>query len=105
MTDAVESATGHNGLVRSAGDDASRSVALRHAADLWADATTNAVSPRRQDILRDKRKVVLSFFDYVKKTPAEVTPLDVKDWQSSLESGGLAPTTVYCWLCHVSSFY
>jgi integrase len=81
------------------------SVALRHAAELWADATTNAVSSRRQDILRDKRKVVVSFFDHVKKTPAEVTSLDVKDWQFFLEAGGLAPTTVYCWLCHLSSFY
>jgi integrase len=81
------------------------SVALRHAAELWADATTSTVSSRRQDILRDKRKVLIAFFDYVKKMPAEVTPLDVKEWQSALESRGLAPTTVYCWLCHLSSFY
>lgn len=89
----------------SAGQDSARSVVIRHTVDLWADATTNTASPRRHDILRDKRKVILSFFDYVKKTPAEVTPLDVKGWQSFLESGGLAPTTVYCWLCHLSSFY
>ena len=37
--------------------------------------------------------------------PADVTPLDVKNWQSFLESKGLASTTVYCWLCHPSSFY
>jgi integrase len=104
MREDAEPAIENGSLVR--GDQgASWSVALRHAAELWADATTNTVSPRRHDILRDKRKVVIAFFDYVKKTPAEVTPLDVKDWQSSLESGGLAATTVYCWLCHLSSFY
>lgn len=104
MREDAELAIGNGGLVRG-GEGASWSVALRHAAELWADATTNTVSPRRHDILRDKRKVVVSFFDYVKKTPAEVTPLDVKDWQSFLESSGLAPTTVYTRLCHLSSFY
>src|SRR5919107_1727797 len=104
MREDAEPAIGNGSLVR--GDQgASWAVALRHAAELWADATTNTVSPRRHDILRDKRKVVNAFFDYVKKTPADVTPLDVKDWQSSLESGGFAATTVYCWLCHLSSFY
>jgi integrase len=104
MSEDAEPAVGNGSLVR--GDhDASWPVALRLAAELWADSTTNTVSARRQDILRDKRKVVVSFFEYIKKTPTEVSPLDVKDWQSFLESGGLAPTTVYCWLCHLSSFY
>jgi integrase/recombinase XerC len=80
-------------------------VALRHAAALWADATTGTASPRRHDILRDKQNVIISFFSAVKKSPAEVTPVDVKGWQSSLEAGGLAPSTVYYRLCHLSSFY
>jgi integrase len=104
MSEDADPAIENGSLVRS-DQGSSWAVALCHAAELWADATTNTVSPRRRDILRDKRKVVIAFFDYVKKTPVEVLPLDVKDWQSSLESGGLAPTTVYCWLCHVSSFY
>lgn len=80
-------------------------VALQHVTSLWADATTNAVSPRRQDILRDKQRVVASFFKFVSKMPGEVMPADVKNWQSFLESKGLASTTIYCWLCHLSSFY
>ena len=104
MTEDVEPGVGHNSLVPQ-WHDPSQSVALRHAAELWADATTNTVSSRRQDILRDKRKVVISFFDHVKKLPSEVTALDVKDWQSVLESLGLASTTVYSRLCHLSSFY
>lgn len=104
MSEDAEPAIGSGSLVRGE-QGASWSVALRHAAELWADATTNTVSPRRHDILRDKRKVVIAFFEYVKKTPAATTSLDVKDWQTSLESEGLAPTTVYCRLCHLSSFY
>ncbi len=86
-------------------DDYQHSIALQHVASLWADATTNAVSPRRHDILRDKQKVVTSFFKFVSKLPGEVMPADVKNWQSFLESKGLASTTIYCWLCHLSSFY
>ena len=104
MTEDVESLMVNDSLVRG-GQGGAWSVALRHAVEMWADATTNTVSARRQDILRDKRKVVVSFFDQVKKTPGEVTPLDVKDWQTFLESSGLAPTTIYCRLCHLSSFY
>ena len=86
-------------------DGYKHSVALQHVASLWADATTNAVSARRQDILRDKQKVVTSFFKFVSKLPGEVLPIDVKNWQAFLESKGLASTTIYCWLCHLSSFY
>lgn len=102
MSDEVNSS---RALVIRDGHDNPRFIAIRHAAELWADATTNAVSSRRQDILRDKRKVVSTFFDFIAKLPAEVTALDVKNWQSFLESRGLASTTIYCWLCHLSSFY
>jgi integrase len=102
MSDEVNSS---RALVIRNGRDDPRFIAIRHAAELWADATTNTVSSRRQDILRDKRKVVSAFFDFVAKLPAEVTSLDVKCWQSFLESRGLASTTIYCWLCHLSSFY
>jgi integrase len=86
-------------------DDPHHSVALQHVTSLWADATTDAGSPRRRDILRDKQRVVASFFKFVSKIPGEVMPVDVKNWQSFLESKGLASTTIYCWLCHLSSFY
>jgi integrase len=78
---------------------------VSNAAALWADATTNTVSLRRQDILRDKCRAVTGFFDYAKKHPLEISPLDVKGWQISLEARGLARTTIYCQLCHLSSFY
>ena len=80
-------------------------VAIRNAVALWSDATTNTNSPRRHDIRRDKQSVVVSFFNYVGKHLTEITPLDVKSWQEDLEAKGLATTTVYYRLCHLSSFY
>jgi integrase/recombinase XerC len=72
---------------------------------MWSDATTNTSSPRRHDIRRDKQNAVISFFTHVGKHLPDVTPLDVKAWQESLERKELARTTVYSRLCHLSSFY
>lgn len=72
---------------------------------LWADHVTDANSPRRLDILRDKTNAVLDFFSFAGKPPTYVTPLDVKEWQAELETKGLAPATVYARISRVSSFY
>lgn len=80
-------------------------TAIRNAVAMWSDATTNTSSPRRHDIRRDKQNAVVSFFTHVGKHLPDVTPLDVKSWQESLEGKGLARTTVYYRLCHLSSFY
>jgi len=82
-----------------------REVTVKNAAALWADATTNTVSSRRDDILRDKQKAVSDFFKFAAAHPAEVRPEDVKAWQKTMEERGLAPTTVYARICHLSSFY
>ena len=80
-------------------------VALRNAIDLWADATTDSTSSRRNDLLRDKRRAILGFFDFVQKHPAAVTPMDVATWQANLESRGLSHSTVYGNISKLSSFY
>lgn len=101
----TESATGgdeHTALVLT--HDVS-AAAVRNAVALWSDATTNTSSPRRHDIRRDKQNAVVTFFDHVGKDLPDVTPLDVKSWQEALERKGLARTTVYSRLCHLSSFY
>jgi integrase/recombinase XerD len=72
---------------------------------LWADHVTDANTPRRLDILRDKSNAVLDFFSFADKAPAQVTPLDVKTWQAELEAKGLAPATVYARISRISSFY
>ena len=81
------------------------SPGLRNAFALWADATTDATTRRRRDLLRDKVGALADFFAFVGKPPAAVTPLDVKTWQAELEARGLSPATVYARVCRVSSWY
>ena len=79
-------------------------VALRGAVSLWASATTSE-GERRQDLLRDKQRIVLSFFNHTKKLPSEVEPADVQKWLHVLEEKGISPGTVYQHACLLSSFY
>ena len=79
--------------------------ALCVAADVWAAATTAVDTPRRHDLLRDKARMVLAFFAFCEKHPAEVTPLAVDAWRIALEGRGLATETVYAYLSRLSSFY
>ena len=80
-------------------------IALRNAVSLWADATTDAASVRRPDLLRDKSKAVIAFFDFVGKHPAALLPSDVKSWQEAQEATGLTRATIYTRLSLLSSFF
>jgi integrase len=80
-------------------------IAIRNAVSLWADATTDAASVRRADLLRDKSRAVLSFFELVAKHPAVVLPSDVKCWQGAQEEAGLTRATIYTRLSLLSSFF
>ena len=79
-------------------------VALQGAVSLWASATTGG-SERRQDLLRDKQRIVVSFFRRVGKLPGEVEPSDVQEWLKDLEEKGVKPGTTYQHACLLSSFY
>lgn len=79
-------------------------VALLGAVSLWASATTSE-SGRRRDLLRDKQRIVLSFFRYIGKLPSEVEPGDVQEWLRELEGKGIKPGTTYQHACLLSSFY
>lgn len=79
-------------------------VALRNALSLWADATTDATTRRREELLKGKPKVIEDFFAFVEKHPGEVAPEDVKRWQYRLEER-LRPATVYVRVSLLSSFY
>jgi site-specific recombinase XerD len=79
-------------------------AALRSAVSLWASATTSE-SERRADLLRDKQRIVLSFFRYIGKLPSEVEPGDVQDWLKDLEGRGIKAGTTYQHACLLSSFY
>ena len=72
---------------------------------LWADATTDPASARRRDLLRDKQRAVAGFFQWVGKTPEQITEIDVKTWQVELEGRGWAPASVYAAISRLSSFY
>lgn len=84
--------------------DASLRLALQAAVSVWASATT-ADGARRRDLLRDKQRVVLSFFRHAGKLPAEVEPADVHGWLSDLGAAGVSAATVYQHACLLSSFY
>ncbi len=79
-------------------------IALRGAVSLWASATTSE-SERRQDLLRDKQRIVLSFFRHTGKLPSEVEPSDVQQWLRDLEGKGAKAGTTYQHACLLSSFY
>lgn len=79
-------------------------VALRGAVSLWASATTSE-SERRPDLLRDKQRIVLSFFRHIGKLPSEIEPADVQQWLADLEGKGIKPGTTYQHACLLSSFY
>src|SRR5215208_3451981 len=79
-------------------------VALRSAISLWASATTSE-SGRQQDLLRDKQRIVLSFFRHTGKLPSEIEPGDIQQWLRDLEAKGIKPGTTYQHACLLSSFY
>jgi integrase/recombinase XerD len=79
-------------------------VALRGAVSLWASATTSE-SERRADLLRDKQRIVLSFFRHTGRLPSEVEPADVQNWLRDLTEKGISAGTTYQHACLLSSFY
>lgn len=84
--------------------EADLQIALRGAVSLWAAATTGE-SGRRQDLLRDKQRIILSFFKETAKLPSEIEPGDVQNWLRNLASEGRSPGTAYQHVCLLSSFY
>jgi hypothetical protein len=79
--------------------------ALRNAVELWAQARTDPECPRRQDLLRDKTRIVGEFFTFTDKHPGQVTPLHVATWSAHLEDQGLTAATIYHRLSQLSSWY
>jgi integrase len=56
-------------------------------------------------VLKNKREVIQSFFDWVRKNPAEVEPTNVRTWCARMSDEGLSPATVYARVAFLSSFY
>jgi integrase len=79
--------------------------AIANAIALWADGSSDSESLRRRDLMRIKKKAIVSFFARVAKAAHEVAPMYVKAWRVEMEAGGLALSTIYCRLSFLSSFY
>jgi integrase len=90
---------------RQSGEEQGDKLAVLNAIALWADSCTLPDAGRREDLLRDKRRAVETFFAFVGKHPGDVTPQDVKRWQGSLTGKGLRQNTVYVRTSFLSSFY
>ncbi len=80
-------------------------VVLHTAIELWASASTGVETRRREEQLKNKQKIIRSFFDWVRKTPGEVEPTDVRAWCERMESEGKSPATVYARVSFLTSFY
>src|SRR5207237_933542 len=79
-------------------------IAIQNAIYLWASATTSEGS-RKEDLLRNKRQAVISFFLFSGKHPSDVAPMDIEGWVTSLRQQGLKASTIYNRACMISSFY
>lgn len=75
------------------------------AVSMWAKNKTDADTPRRADLVRDKKNMVMDFFNHTQKHPADTTTYDVQAWLSSLEERGLASSTIYGYASRLSSWY
>jgi site-specific recombinase XerD len=80
-------------------------LAIRAAAQAWAEATTDRTLERRVSLVHDKSRVVASFFDTGIEDPAGVRTSDVKEWQRRMERQGITASTIYIRTSMLSSFY
>jgi integrase len=80
-------------------------VELRTAIELWASASTGVETRRRVEQLKNKRKIVQSFFGWVRKSPGDVEPTDVRAWCERMRDEDKSPATVYARASFLSSFY
>jgi len=74
------------------------------ALEAWAEKTTGSLSYRRDELQRDKRSSVLSFFVFTAKHPFSIKTHDCLSWRRHLEER-YKPNTVYARLSRLSSFY
>ncbi|HEY1016672.1 MAG TPA: site-specific integrase [Herpetosiphonaceae bacterium] len=72
---------------------------------MWAEQRTDALTPRRDDLIRDKLTVLRSFLECVNTHPGLVDEQDVQRWLRELAGERLAKATIYAWASRVSSFY
>ena len=80
-------------------------AAVANAACVWAKATTSSDSECFTDMVRDKSRAVVDFFDTTGQRSQTAAPGDVERWLEDMRERGLATWTVYAMASFVSSFY
>jgi site-specific recombinase XerD len=84
------------------------------AVNLWAQSKTDSVTPRFNDLVRDKCQALIGsgdngatagFFVVIRKMPDEISPQDVMSWQEYMKDMKLAPAGVYAKVSRLSSFF
>ena len=83
--------------------------AVSNALAMWATARTNGELTRSADLQRDKVQIVKAFFDVMPLHPAQVSPVDVREWANNLtnkvDGKPLSPASRYKAVSRLSSFY
>ncbi len=85
--------------------DDRQQVVLHTAIELWASASTGVETRRRKEQLKNKQKIIRSFFDWVRKSPGEIEPTDIRAWCDCMTDEGKSPAAVYARVSFLSSFY
>lgn len=78
---------------------------LATAITYWAEAVSDATSPRLRDLMRVKKSAVQDFFNFTGKGIDKIGPEDIRGWRLMMEKKGLQATTIYNRLSFISSFF
>jgi integrase len=81
------------------------SLDLDATVEAWLNKTTNSKLARAKDVKNDKSKAVLDFFDFIQKSPEQVLPVDIINWQAELQKAGLSDGTIYNRMSALSNYY
>lgn len=72
----------------------------------WAFDTVNKELTRREDIMRDKKRVVSKFFSLNdEKQPDEITTSDVREWHQFLLDKQLSENYIYAQFSQLASYF
>lgn len=82
---------------------------LKVSVQQWSNSSTDATSPRRKDLIRDKTKAINGFLNLAGVEVPEdilgINPAMVSRWIEELRERGLAESTIYGKVSRVSAYF
>lgn len=78
---------------------------LEQSADDYALATVKQSLKRADDIMRDKKRAVITFFSLIKKEADEITTDDVRQWYQTMLKKKLSENYIYTCLSHLLNYF